>query len=135
MMLSASAAIFFARSRQSSIPMQIKAARRIYAAVSVLVIFSVVLLLSALLNNEFQYNYVFSNSSLDMNIAYKIAALWAGSEGSYLIWILILNLMGLYIISKRKAKENDHIIMTVISVIQAFMLVILLIKNPLSAQN
>ena len=108
--------------------MQINAARRLYYLTSGLIIFSVILLLSLLLNNEFQYAYVYSNSSRDMEIAYKIAALWAGSEGSYILWTLILNLMGLFILYKKI--ENEDLILAVTAFTQALMLIILLVKNP-----
>lgn len=128
MMLSAASAVFFIRSKKGSVPFQIKAARLFYYATSVLIVFSVLLLLNALLNNEFQYSYVYSNSSAGMHLVYKIAALWAGSEGSYLIWTLMLNMMGLYLVIKKA--DNEDLLLSVTALIQALMLVIVLVKSP-----
>ncbi len=128
MMLSAASAVFFFRSKNGTVSLQINAGRRIYYSTSALILFSVILLLNALLNNEFQYAYVYNNSSLDMNIAYKIAALWAGSEGSYLVWTLLLNAMGLFLINK-KIKDED-LILSITSLIQGMMLLIVLVQSP-----
>ena len=128
MILSASSAIFFMRSRNGTVPLQINAGRRIYFASTLLILFAVLMLLNSLLNNEFQYAYVYGNSSADMGIAYKIAALWAGSEGSYLIWTLMLNLMGLFLIYRKS--ENEDLLLAVTSLVQALMLVIVLVKSP-----
>ncbi len=128
MMLSAASAIFFLKSKNSTVAMQINTGRRLYYITTALILFTVILLLNALLNNEFQYSYVYSYSSTTMNIAYKIAALWAGTEGSYLIWLLILNLMGLFLLYRRP--KNEDLIMTVVVLVQAMMLVILIVKSP-----
>jgi len=128
MILSASSAIFFMRSRNGTVPLQINAGRRIYFASTLLILFAVLMLLNSLLNNEFQYAYVYGNSSADMGIAYKIAALWAGSEGSYLIWTLMLDLMGLFLIYRKS--ENEDLLLAVTSLVQALMLVIVLVKSP-----
>ena len=128
MMLSAASAIFFIRSKKGTVPLQINAARRTYYAASALILFSVILLLNALLNNEFQYSYVYSNSSAGMTLAYKIAALWAGSEGSYLVWTLMLNLMGLFLIYKKT--DNEDILLSVTAFMQALMLVVVMVKSP-----
>lgn len=128
MMLSASSAVFFMRSKNGTVPLQINAARRIYFASTLLILFAVLMLLNSLLNNEFQYAYVYSHSSTGMAIAYKIAALWAGFEGSYLLWTLMLSLMGLFLIYRKSA--NEDLLLAVTSLVQALMLVIVLVKSP-----
>lgn len=128
MMLSAASAVFFMRSKNGTVSMQINAARRIYYVTSALILFSVLMLLNALLNNEFQYSYVYSNSSAEMGIAYKIAALWAGSEGSYLIWTLMLNIMGLWLI--RKKTDNEDLLLSITAFLQSLMLMIVVVKSP-----
>ncbi|HPS56473.1 MAG TPA: cytochrome c biogenesis protein CcsA [Spirochaetota bacterium] len=128
MMLSAASAMFFIRSKKGTVVLQINAARRSYYAASALILFSVIMLLNALLNNEFQYSYVYNNSAAGMHLVYKIAALWAGSEGSYLIWTLMLNLMGLYLISRKV--DDEDILLSVTAFMQALMLIVVLVKSP-----
>ncbi|MCY2926682.1 MAG: cytochrome c biogenesis protein CcsA [Planctomycetota bacterium] len=43
-------------------------------------------LLSALLDNDFRLAYVATHSEMKMPCGYKIAAIWAGQEGSLLLW-------------------------------------------------
>lgn len=47
-------------------------------------------LLAALLNDQFQYDYVASYSERAMLGGYKFAALWAGQAGSLLLWAWML---------------------------------------------
>lgn len=62
-----------------------------YAAVS-LVSLSVVILLILLLSSDMSARYVFLNSSYNTPVIYKISALWAGQEGSFLLWTLFTSL-------------------------------------------
>ncbi|HNX23144.1 MAG TPA: cytochrome c biogenesis protein CcsA [Spirochaetota bacterium] len=104
------------------------AGQRIFYITGILIVFTVLLLFNSFMNNEFQYAYVFNNSSMNMPVAYKIAAMWAGNEGSFLIWLLILNICG--IIAIRKTDEFTPILLTSVAIAQIFILLILLVKSP-----
>jgi len=47
-------------------------------------------LLSALLRNDFSFEYVARTTSRALPTAYTISAFWGGQEGSLLLWLLIL---------------------------------------------
>jgi len=47
-------------------------------------------LLSALLRNDFSFQYVARTTSRALPTAYTISAFWGGQEGSLLLWLLIL---------------------------------------------
>lgn len=104
------------------------AGKRIFYITGILIIFAVLILFNAIINNEFQFNYIYSNSSKGMPVAYKIAALWAGNEGSFLIWVLILNICGIFLI--RKNDEFTPAVLTSIIIAQTFILLVLLVKSP-----
>ena len=104
------------------------AGQRIFYITGILILFAVLILFNAFMNNEFQYAYIFNNSSKSMPVAYKIAAMWAGNEGSFLIWLLILNICGIIVI--RKTDEFTPILLTSVAVAQVFILLILLVKSP-----
>lgn len=40
-----------------------------------------------ILNDRFDIDYVWSYSSLDLPLIYKISAFWAGQQGSFLLWL------------------------------------------------
>ncbi|MBC8064345.1 MAG: hypothetical protein H7Y17_05910, partial [Chlorobia bacterium] len=47
------------------------------------------------LGNQFQYEYVFSHSELVLATKYKIAAIWSGQQGSFLLWAVCSAIFGL----------------------------------------
>jgi cytochrome c-type biogenesis protein CcmF len=49
-----------------------------------------VVLLSALLQKDFGFVYVYEHTSLELPRGYTISAFWGGQEGSLLLWLLIL---------------------------------------------
>ena len=88
-------------------------------------------LLYALLQNQFQYTYVWSYSSLAAPLAYKIAAFWAGQEGSFLLWLLLHCLIGGWLLKKSALSDAGFAAYTAI---QVFLQILLLVKNPFMLQ-
>ncbi|HOT46696.1 MAG TPA: cytochrome c biogenesis protein CcsA [Spirochaetota bacterium] len=89
---------------------------------------AVFLLLYYFIDSDFRFVYVYENSSRDLALPYRIAAFWAGKEGSFLLWLFFLNIFGLLI-----AKKSDNPTGAVSSVIllsQIFILVILIVESP-----
>lgn len=78
--------------------------------------------------SDFRFLYVYDNSSSDLSLAYRIAAFWAGKEGSFLLWLMFLNAFT-YSIGRRK---NDHtpVAVSVLLLTQACILVLLVIESP-----
>lgn len=46
--------------------------------------------------DQFYYRYVFSHSDTSTELWYKIAAIWSGQEGSFLLWALCSALFGVW---------------------------------------
>jgi cytochrome c-type biogenesis protein CcmF len=57
----------------------------------VLVVGAFVLLTSAFVNNDFSVLYVASNSNSTLPLAYRVAGVWGGHEGSLLLWLTMLS--------------------------------------------
>ena len=55
---------------------------------------------------RFEYRYVWSHISGDMELIYKISALWSGQEGSFLLWALIIAIMGLFVLPNSKNRDG-----------------------------
>jgi cytochrome c-type biogenesis protein CcmF len=49
-----------------------------------------VVLLQAFLKSDFGFAYVFENSDASLSTFYRIAGFWAGQQGSFLLWLLML---------------------------------------------
>ncbi len=80
-----------------------------------------------ILDNRFDYSYVFNYSSRSLAFAYKISAFWAGQQGSFMLWLLFHVGFGLFLSQK---KETPAGVMVVHSVVQAMLLIALLVKSP-----
>lgn len=91
-------------------------------AISVIGIFLTLLLM--LINHRFEYQYVWQHSKRDMPMNYVLACLWEGQEGSTLLWLLWHAVIGL-VLTKR-AKEWEAPVMTIMSVAQVFLSMMLL---------
>lgn len=103
-----------------------------YQLSGIFIIFASIFLMYAILSNQFQYSYVWSFSSKELPLAYKVAAFWAGQEGSFLLWILIHALIGLYFERTKKMATPAFIAYVVI---QAVLAILLMIKNPFMLQG
>jgi len=55
---------------------------------------------------RFEYQYVYSHTSVDTGFIYKISALWSGQEGSFLLWALILSVMGVCLLRRKGERER-----------------------------
>ncbi len=92
-----------------------------------------IILLNALINNDFSLVYVASNSNSDLPLLYRIAALWGAHEGSLLLWTLLLSLWTVAVASFSKSLPQDTVarviaVMGLISI--GFLLFMLLTSNP-----
>ncbi|MBN1533666.1 MAG: cytochrome c biogenesis protein CcsA [Spirochaetes bacterium] len=103
-------------------------AKRIYYVSAALLFVTVCHLLLLFLFDDFRYEYVFSNSSVHLPLVYKITALWAGQEGSFLVWALILAFVGIAVM--RADAENAPMLMPCVIVTKILILVSLLVKSP-----
>ncbi len=61
------------------------------------IVIASVVLLQAFLKADFGFAYVFDNSDASLSVFYRIAGFWAGQEGSFLLWLLMLALAAVVI--------------------------------------
>ncbi|MCA6364778.1 MAG: cytochrome c biogenesis protein CcsA [Bacteroidetes bacterium] len=101
-----------------------KPARIIYYThfIAVASIFFTLLLM--IWNHRFEYQYVWQHSKRDMAMNYILACLWEGQEGSTLLWLLWHAVIGLILI--RTAREWEAPVITVVSLVQVFLAMMLL---------
>ena len=67
----------------------------------------------------FEYQYVWQHSSLDLPSHYMISCFWEGQEGSFLLWTFWNIILGAILI--RKTKKWEPTVLTIVSIIQAFL--------------
>lgn len=65
----------------------------VLGSIGLLGVFAVLATLFA--NNRFEYPYVFGHSDLKNTLPYRIAGVWSGQEGSFLLWAVCAAIFGL----------------------------------------
>jgi cytochrome c-type biogenesis protein CcmF len=106
----------------------LKIARSSFYTASGLILLQAIILMWGIHTHQFHWQYVFSYSSTDLSTYYLTSTFWAGQEGTFLLWLLFGSIYGLILIRTRV--KNESIIMVFMLLVQAFITMILIKKNP-----
>jgi len=98
-----------------------RAGRWSWGAMSAAVVAVSGLLWYLILNHRYQYAYVYQNSSNDLPLHYLFSTFWAGQEGSFLLWILMMCGVGAALIAYVQREYERHV-MAVVGLSQFFLL-------------
>ena len=96
-----------------------------------------VVLLSALLRNDFSFTYVARTTSEALPTAYTISAFWGGQEGSLLLWLLVLTGFGAAAVSLNRRWAKDLIVWVVpvfAAVATFFAFLVVAVASPFATQ-
>jgi cytochrome c-type biogenesis protein CcmF len=104
------------------------AARASLGTSSLCVSLAVALLWYLFLTHDFTVAYVASYSSTDLPLHYLISALWAGQEGTFLLWLFFVQLFGLLIVQRRDSFEPG--VMVFVSLFSLALLLMLIARSP-----
>ncbi len=88
--------------RKSKSPLTKFASPAIFAAAGLLTL-AYLLLTYYFVTSDFSLDYVWSYSSSDLPLIYKISATWAGQQGTYLLWVWVIFLSAAWL-----AKTTKH---------------------------
>ena len=111
----------------------LRSGRRAVWIVCGLTLLAVVVLERALLARDFSYRYVAEHTSRDLPLHYAFSSLWAGQEGSLLLWLLILSVYGavfLWCYRKRIDPFYDAVAMVVACVMVFFTGLLTFVASP-----
>jgi cytochrome c-type biogenesis protein CcmF len=102
----------------------LKYARTIFfiQAASVITVFLTIFFICN--NHYFEYLYAYKHASRELESKYLLACIWEGQEGSFLLWSIWHCVLGSILIFKSKQWEAP--VMTVISLAQCFLMLMLL---------
>ena len=111
----------------------VRSAERATLAFFVMATVAVFALEYLILTNDFHNAYVAEHSNRDLLTFYKVAALWAGQEGSLLFWTWLLAIYsGLVVLLNRK--KNRQLMPYVVAVLMGtgvfFSSLVLFVANP-----
>jgi cytochrome c-type biogenesis protein CcmF len=102
--------------------------QRLYFIVVVASVLASITLFYHFLNHQYQYAYVAHFSANSSPLLYLISAFWAGQEGTFLLWVLLVVVMGL--VFMKSSKSEDPYAMAIVSAYSAFLFLLMLVKSP-----
>uniref|UniRef100_A0A7C2SK77 Heme lyase CcmF/NrfE family subunit n=2 Tax=Archaeoglobus fulgidus TaxID=2234 RepID=A0A7C2SK77_ARCFL len=92
---------------------------------------TLLLLLNYLITDSFSIWYVYANSNAEMSLLYKISALWAGREGSLLLWVVFNLLITSSYINWGKKDDRKAKVAAVMTLFTSYLIAnIILFSNP-----
>ena len=88
---------------------------------------TILILWGQFIGSDFSNRYVAEHSSTDLSLGYKISGLWAGNEGSLLLWAWLLALYAAVVtfIRHEEGQELLPFVSTILSAINLFFLFII----------
>jgi cytochrome c-type biogenesis protein CcmF len=89
---------------------------------------SAALILALFLLQRYDIRYVYDYSSSDLELRYRIAAVWAGQSGSLIVWALSGLIAAPLLI--RRTRHFEPYVLAVLMALQVALLVFMLIRNP-----
>jgi cytochrome c-type biogenesis protein CcmF len=92
------------------------------------IVFAIALMMSQIMSYNFQLNYVYSYSSLALPKHFVFSTLWAGQEGTFLMWLTFACIFGAILV--RKTVRKNPLVLFFIVLTQTYILLILLTRNP-----
>ena len=101
-----------------------------FGVMSVGITLCLALLIYMIQIHDFRLEYVYSYSSRILNKFYLFSTLWAGQQGTFLMWLFYTSIFGVILI-RTTAKKNP-LVMVFLVLVQSFLLLILLKKSPFS---
>lgn len=101
-----------------------------YYIVTGLVLAICMYLLSNILSHNFQFTYIWEYSSTELPTNLLIATFYAGQQGSFLLWTLMLTLIGYFLIPYSREKGYESYSIAIFSLILSFLFLILIFKSP-----
>jgi cytochrome c-type biogenesis protein CcmF len=105
-------------------------ARNSYVIMTIGVLAAAAMLMVHILRHQFEYDYVWAYSSRALPLHLLVTTFWAGQEGSFLLWALCGSLIGIALIAHTRKKGTEAETMTIFGIVQAFLLLLLIVKSP-----
>ena len=122
--------IFAIRTRH---PLLVKSTRQAGIATCALIFLSMLSLEYLLLTDNFSMAYVVQHSNRDLSTFYKVAALWAGQEGSLLFWSTLLSVYVISVLLAYRHKNGELMpyVGVILAAVQLFFLTLNnFVENP-----
>jgi cytochrome c biogenesis factor len=101
----------------------------LHITVSAVFVASAILLI-LIVKHQFQFHYIWAYSSRELPLGLLMSTFYAGQEGSFLVWTLMVAIVGIVLMLYTQKHDNEREVMGVYASILAFLLMLLIVKNP-----
>lgn len=88
------------------------------------------MLIINIIQHQFQFTYVWNQSSREMPLHLLIASFYSGQEGSFLLWTLLVSLIAVAVLPYAKRHGYERTSMALFGGILTFLTLLLVAKNP-----
>jgi len=105
-------------------------ARALYYVLVLLVMSASAILLVAIATHNFDFTYVQAYSSRQLEPPFLYAAFYSGQEGSFLLWTLLVSIVGIAVIEYSRPRGIEAETMAFYSLVLVFLSLMLVAKNP-----
>jgi cytochrome c-type biogenesis protein CcmF len=83
-----------------------------------------------IMTHDFRYSYVWGHSSKELSTPLLIATFYAGQEGSFMLWTLLVSMIGFSLLPYVHKHRYESEVMGFYGVILSFLLLMLVAKSP-----
>jgi cytochrome c-type biogenesis protein CcmF len=97
---------------------------------AVSVITASAILLWLLLRHDYSNGYVYSYSSTNLPLHFLLSSFYAGQEGSFLFWAFCSVVISYMLMKFTARRKSEPAVMTIFMGVQAFLLLLLIVKSP-----
>jgi cytochrome c-type biogenesis protein CcmF len=125
----ASAITFFASYKDQNSKLA-TVARGLFQALFTGIIFAAAFLMFNIITHNFEYNYIWSYSNTELSFGLLMSTFYAGQEGSFLLWLVMLAIIGSILQPNMRKHGYESQVMGVFSILLAFVTLMLVLKSP-----
>ncbi len=98
---------------------------------SIGIITSALYLMYIILSHQFQFAYVWEQSSTDLQLPLLMSTFYAGQEGSFMLWAFLTAVIGIFLLNfVSKGDRLEPQVMAVYTLVLSFLSLILILKTP-----
>lgn len=105
-------------------------ARFLFIALTIGLLTAAGMLVTNIVQHNFDYHYVWNYSSKELPLHLLIACAYSGQEGSFLLWTLLVAIIGWGLMGYAKRHDYEKPAMLMYGIILSFLTLLLVAKNP-----
>ncbi|PKL86596.1 MAG: hypothetical protein CVV22_00455 [Ignavibacteriae bacterium HGW-Ignavibacteriae-1] len=107
-----------------------KLGRLFYYLMTAGIVGASIYLLANILGHNFQFTYIWEYSSTELHNYFLVASFYSGQQGSFMLWMIILAIIGLFLIQSTKNNGYESLAMGFFASIIFYVALILVFKSP-----